>query len=587
MPKKEVRGVEYEGVVNERPQICLVDMPDGVSELLRNQRYSCTKSSTGSLIDVSKERREATHLLQPDYSIPPNIHEYDVVVLDMGSPKKTVYEGSGLSLKTVSGKSTYALLSRYPQQIFDSRPFGLNALKNSINDLLKKQSLILVFADAEVVMDYEIVEINARSTDVCDNKRFSSFQFSHALPSYENKFGKLIKAPEKPSRFTPMVLKYMVDGEYNIIFTHPRRWDGRQNVLSENFFPIATNNNGEIVSYAQVSGEGVIFVFPQIKNKGGFLVDFFDVHMSELFPKLFPYSGQFGWLDDGSYPLPGEMELREARVAIEEKYSFDVVSNEAALQDLKSEYGFLRDIITGTSDVLVKAVEQYLAWLGFSSVVNMDDHNPETLEEDIQVDCGTKLLVIEVKGIGGTSTDKACSQISKIKYRRSEQRGRFDVFGLYIVNHQRYVSPKDRANPPFTPDQINDACLDKRGLVTTYDLYKAYFLILGGVLEKSFVRDKLFDIGLIDFYPSDLRCLGVVKELFKKGCVAIVVLDGVELSVGMKLIAKKGDSYSVHLINGLQVDGAPVSQVSDGEVGVSLNSPIKKLSELFISSTRE
>ncbi len=587
MPKKTIQLVDPVDPLNERPQVCLVDLPDGVSDLLKKKRYSCTDASTGSLINVPKDRRDATHLLQPDYSIPKNIHEYDIVVLDMGSPKSTNYESSGFNVKSVSGKSTYALLSRYPQQIFDSRPFGLSALKHSINDLLKKKSLVVVFADTEIEVNYEIVEINAQSNRVCDNKTCSSLQFCNVLPEYTSKFGKIVKAPEKSSRFTPVVLKYMEGGDYKVIFKHPGEWNGHKRVLSEKFFPIAINDSDEIVSYAQLVEDAVIFVFPQIRNKGEFILEFFDVHMSELFPQLFPYSGQFGWLEDGSYPLPGEIQLRETRLAIEEKYKSDVSSNETALQDLKTEFSFLRDLITATGDELVKAVEEYFAWLGFPSVKNMDDHDPETLEEDIQVDFESRLLVVEVKGIGGTSTDKACSQISKIKYRRSEERGRFDVFGLYVVNHQRYISPKDRTNPPFTSDQIKDARLDKRGLVTTYELYKAYFLIVGGVLDKGFVRERLFDIGLIDFYPSELTCLGVVEELFKNGCVAIVSIEDIELSVGTRLIAKKGDSYSVHVIKGLQVNGAPVEAVSNGEVGISMDKPIRNRSELFIGTIQE
>lgn len=164
-------------------------------------------------------------------------------------------------------------------------------------------------------------------------------------------------------------------------------------------------------------------------------------------PDVFPFHGEFGWLENGDYLLLGESNLLQQKADIEEKYIKDIAENNDSMLRLKEENKFLADFISETGDTLVSSVEHYLRWLGFESVINVDDTKPDILEEDIQVDCEDRFLVIEVKGIGGTSTDKDCSQISKIRYRRAEQRGKFDVFGLYIVNHQRYMPPKSRSNP--------------------------------------------------------------------------------------------------------------------------------------------
>ena len=66
-------------------------------------------------------------------------------------------------------------------------------------------------------------------------------------------------------------------------------------------------------------------------------------------------------------------------------------------------------------------------------------------------------MTIEVKGISGTSTDKDCSQIDKVVKRKMKKYDRTDVNGLYIVNHQRYLPPLSRDNPPFKDIQIKDA----------------------------------------------------------------------------------------------------------------------------------
>ncbi|MBF2719989.1 hypothetical protein IP510_08865 [Psychrobacter sp. NG254] len=243
----------------------------------------------------------------------------------------------------------------------------------------------------------------------------------------------------------------------------------------------------------------------------------------------------------------------------------------------------MHELIFQTGDELVKSIQKYMDWLGFDSIVDMDEKVIDVFEEDLQIETDKGLLVIEIKGIGGTSTDKACSQISKIKYRRAEQRGKFDVFGLYIVNHQRYLAPENRANPPFTENQINDAKLENRGLITTCSLYEAYFLIEDGIITKEEVRNSLFDCGLITLEPSNTTSIGISNEIFKNGKVAILNLtDTCTIKIGSTLIGKKDGKLSKLAINSIQLDGYDVDEATIGEVGIALNLPIKKGTELFL-----
>lgn len=223
----------------------------------------------------------------------------------------------------------------------------------------------------------------------------------------------------------------------------------RKNQQIEGFFPLLLNERDEIVSYAHFVKKSIVFVFPDVTDKPNFVSELFKTYLPEVVPEIFPFHGEFKWLSEGDYLLPGENKLLLEKAELEDKFNKDIAENESKLASLKVKYKFLSDLITETGDTLVTAVETFLKWLGFESVVNLDDTNPEILEEDIQVDYKDRFLVIEIKGIGGTSTDKDCSQISKIKYRRAEQRGKFDVFGLYIVNHQRYMPPKSRATPIY------------------------------------------------------------------------------------------------------------------------------------------
>ncbi|VVP61513.1 hypothetical protein PS874_06269 [Pseudomonas fluorescens] len=469
----------------------------------------------------------------------------------------------------VTGKSTYGLLSQYPEQVFNSKAWGAGQFREVIKEMLTKESILIVFASENNQVDYDIVQIGHSQNNIVNSINHSTLSLCNGIYNFKNKHGSKISLSDKVNNFT-VLAKYLDGAEYDVIF-----------YTDDDMLPLLVNEAGETVAYVKSVDKGFVFVLPQIKRKKEFLLEFFNDSLSDLFPDLFPFNGLFGWLNDGSYPLPGEEDLRQNRKLIENKYKDDVAENESALVKLKDDHKFLRDILSETGEQLVVALAQYFEWLGFGSVRSMDEHSVDVLEEDLQIDLDQGILVVEIKGIGGTSKDSECAQISKIKNRRMAQRQAFDVKALYVVNHQRFVSPRARTNPPFTPHQIKDAQYDERGLISTYELYKAYFYIIGGLLKKEAVREKLLEFGLVEFSP-DLIELGVADELYMRGSVVILNLSGQRISVGMTLVAKKGGEYFTHKIISVRVNNVDVDAADQGEIGVGVNGTIKKGSEIFI-----
>lgn len=147
------------------------------------------------------------------------------------------------------------------------------------------------------------------------------------------------------------------------------------------------------------------------------------------------------------------------------------------------------------------------------------------------------------------------------------------------------MPPKSRANPPFTVNQISDASHDKRGLLTTYDLYKAYFLIEEGILQKEDVIESLFKTGLISLEPRNILSIGVPHELYLDGHVAILNLDGITLTVGDILIVRKQDDYSKVRVDSIQVNEVEVNSCHQGEIGIKLDRKLKRDSELFVMAS--
>jgi hypothetical protein len=190
-------------------------------------------------------------------------------------------------------------------------------------------------------------------------------------------------------------------------------------------------------------------------------------------------------------------------------------------------------------------------------------------------------LVIEVKGLAGTSTDSDCSQVSKIKYRRARERQRFDVFALYIVNHERFKPPEARRNPPFSREQITDADNDERGLLTTYQLFQLYFDIEEGLVTKEDAREALKRFGLVEFDPSASELLGVPAELHYGDKVAILELKGISLRIGDALVLRSGGRLLKVIVVGLQVQSKDVEIAAEGEVGVKVDQKIPKGAQVW------
>lgn len=567
--------------IHQHPMICLFDFNDDVLQELERLQFNCTQGSFGSSIRVNNEQY-AEKLMKLNHDYPKNLHEFDIVMLDMTGNKIEDFSHDDYSLDNNKGSKAHALLSRFPEQIFDPRPFSVNIISNEIKEIIKKKSIIIAFCGQENKADYEFVEITSRGSNVTGKGSYSNLNFYSSVASRSKRHGnKSVIA--KGNKISSIFEKHLNGIEYSNVFNHPTIWKDGKNKNIEEFIPLLLNDRGEITSYAHFVNNCLVLVFPDINEKSQFVSELFKTYLPDIMPDIFPYHGEFGWLDNGEYLLPNEGELLKQKSDLGVEYQKNLHELEQKIGDTRKQYRFLHELIFQTGDDLVKSIQEYMVWLGFDSVVDMDEKATEIFEEDLQIETDKGLLVIEIKGIGGTSTDKACSQISKIKYRRAEQREKFDVFGLYIVNHQRYLAPKNRINPPFTENQINDAKLEKRGLITTYSLYEAYFLIEDGIMTKEEVRDSLFDFGLITLEPRNTVSIGISNEVFKNGKIAILNLtDTCTIKAGSILIGKKDGKLSKLAINSIQLNGSDVDEATIGEVGIALSMPIKKGTELFL-----
>lgn len=576
---KEEEEKQNQSNVNEEPRICMFNFSKEVTENLIKNRFNCIVASLGTQIKVANERQFDNHICYLNHYVPENLHEFQVCAIDLTNDITCDYELN--MLKDIQQKAVEKLLfwCEYPTTIFDPRPIASSIIYDKLNSLFNKEFVLIVFAHKKEAVIYKIAALDSNGYRVIKEVSKSNYDFA-IIPHSSNKFGTITNVMMQDSPIGQLLKKYNNQITYQATFHHPTRWENNEKIKLESFVPLLTDIDDEIVSYVQRYNKGLIFVFPQIDNKKEFLKDLFDTVLPSIIPRLFPCSTQFSWLSDEQYSLPNTIVLQDEKRTIIRQFEEKLSEIEQKVEFNYKEYKFLHDMITETGDKLVKAVETYFKWLGFSNVVNVDETEPTIKEEDLRIILDDGLLVVEVKGIGGTSTDGECSQISKIRFRRSRERNKFDVKALYIVNHQRYLPPEQRKNPPFTENQIKDANDDSRGLLTTYELFKLYFLIEENIFTKEYIRMRLQDYGLVKFEPQG-KSLGVAEEWFKDGHVVILNIVGTKIKVGDEVLVRKDEKYFRRIIKSIQVNDQNVLEASNGEIGIELEEPVPKKSEFY------
>jgi hypothetical protein len=567
-------------VYQERPQICLIDIDAKAEENLRAAGFNCGAGSFGSPVKFSDSK---THLLKVDNDLPHNLHEFDIVVIDLKDRAPLDYS-SQLEISTGTSADGVFIVCEYPQTIFDPRPFSGEVAKDDLTDITQRSSIFIIFGSSPKQIEYQFVTM--RSSGYTRDRKINLSNYGF-LPFGINPANRKGNATEVVEGFalSDILKRYNPDFSYEAVFEHPYKYVDGRSVQDEDFIPLIRNMDNGIVSFAQVINSNIALVFPQLKDKKAFLLDLFRTYLPEIKPELFPFSTKFAWLKSEEYRLPGEANLVAQRATLKKEYESRIEAIELAIEENKVKHSFLHNLLKGTGTELVKATEQYFYWLGFDKIENLEENRPQLNEEDLRITLEHGLLVVEVKGISGTSKDSECSQISKIRRRREKERSAHDVSALYIVNHQRYFPPENRTNPPFTKTQITDAESDERGLLTTYDLFKLYFCVEAGIVTKEDARSALLNYGLVTFKPSNSDSLGYPRELYRNNTVGIFELNDMTVRVGDELIIFEQGKYGKVRIEGIQDHNKSVDEASKGEIGFKFSDPIKKSSEVWKPKT--
>lgn len=565
-------------ILFQEPKICLFDFNEETINLVKEKGYNITSATLGSPIQVPNKNTKDYHLCRSNHSFPKNIHEYDIISINMPNKDAIPYNDKDKELPDNKNNIDYSFISQFPQTVFDPRPFASSILAEELNE----NKIIIVFASQEEIINYNIAKIDNTGFRFDKTEQWSNYSFYQKNLQANNKSGKEINITTSNSDLKSLFYNLKDELYYDTIFEHRMTWKNNHRTKSNQFIPLIENADNEIISFIDfINGNYLIFL-PQLKNKEKLLIPLLDEILPDIFPSYFPYSTKFKWVNRKEYWLPNHKKMLEEKHKIQKKYENQLKKINNEIEENKLNYKFLHEIITQTDDNLVEAVKDFLEWLGFNKVKKMDDHNNVIKEEDLQIELNDGLLVIEVKGIGGTSKDSDCNQINKIKYRRAKERKKFDVFGLYIVNHQRYLPPLERENPPFTKNQIKDAENEERGLLTTWDLFRTYYFIKDNLATKKEIKNKLTDFGLVQLFPDNLVFLDKIDEIFMDGNIFIMDLDNIKIKINDELVVFKDNNYKKVKITNIQIDDRDVEYAKNAEVGIKINDKVNRNSEVYL-----
>lgn len=555
----------------EKTKICCFDVDKNSVKYLKEE-HEVFEGTLGKKINMPSKRSCSEHVL-PNYHFPKGMHEYDVFIFDMGNSETIdFFRGDYISVHNETTEEKFIICER-SVTTFNPIPIGAFAFNRLISEKKDKKPIYIVFQKDYIQRQYKWC--NQNDYHLC-TEEFYNYEFVR-VPEIENRYGKQVVLTDR--RVSELLFKNRLDDvEYFCVYDCIGR---------KGFVPLLLNKNGECVSYVQISDNAIVFMLPQMKDKAAFLKHLFENLLYENFSEYFPAVEEKRWIHKKEYLLPNEERMRKELEQAKKEYEAKKAEIEARMVENREQYEFLHTMITGTGDELVKAVIQYLEWLGFEDVVNADeDEGREYNEEDIRITIPDGLFILEVKGIHHNSTDDECARVGKYKLRWMEELKTTNVKALYVVNHQRNVEPIKRDNPPFTDVQKSDARSGYRGMVTTWQLYNLYYDIERGVISKADVREALMQYGLVEFAPKGAVKLGLPYRYCRNNVIC-VELNGQTVTKGEEMYAYDGQHWHKAEVLSIEIDNQRVESVDNGHVGFGLSEELPEKVEVYVKHKEE
>ena len=557
------------------PKILLMNIDSSVGEHLRAKGFNIDAGSFGNRYRVSETSSRRLYEVRGNAEIPKYYAEKQIVVIDLNSeitdePQNNIFlDGEG---------NPFMMTSRLG--IIDPRPINMSLLQNDFDRIYQNKGIFIIFASTTTAINGENFNNNINIYDI----KYHTWSFLSIFNPYfaKEQIGAEIVLSLQDGIMGNFLLKYLPSSEYLCKFE-------LHSYLIEKFLLFAKNKFDDIVSGVIEPKDGndksgLIFLFPQIKNKAEFLAEFLSDVLPQITPNLFPHHEGKKWVYHPEYELEPVLKRKAEIQQIQSQAESRIAQLEAEIEKERQQHQYMYDLLTETGDNLVSAVKQTLEILGFKGVVDADEqianeNKSKNKDEDLQItlEDGT-LILTEVKGLTGKSSDGDVLQVSKHLVPRMRQLNKTNIRGLFIVNHQRNLRPSDRISGK--DNLFNQSVLETSetvgfGLMTTWNLYKILrnFQKLGWIYEQ--VKPLFIQNGFIEPIPVHYQYIGTIDEYWKKNnAIGVNLAESVELHKGDKIAYEFDIEFEEQVVESLQIDKTSVEiaragQLAGIEIGIS------------------
>lgn len=568
----------------DHPQVLLLDV-DTASELaLREAGFNISTGSFGTPYKIAA--RDGMQQVIENGHLPANYTEQEIIIADLVSRPPTDL-GRG---QTASSPRQASWWTRADTGLIDPRPSFMSTFRGDFDRTVEYGGVFVIFADARhnegnfvfghLGRDAFGRDQFMREDFYCDNWSMLSLLAPYALvASFAT--GRDIRPIEATGhRSFDTLSRTIADHLSTASFSctmQPRTYQ-----LKERWVPLATNRFGEAVATLIVPEEeakGWVLLLPNLDDRPRFLKRLLVGVLPEMAPQLFPHVEGARWVEHSEYELPGVLDLKGHIRQVEEEARVRVGELEERITATRHDLGYLHDLLTEQGRPLVEAVKRTLEMLGFRNVVDVDAElvaagQPDK-DEDLRIEDGSPLVLVEVKGVRGTSSDDDALQVAKHIAPRMKKLGRTDVKGLVIINHQRHLPALEREQDPFRDLVVTSATEQDIGLMTAWDLYRVTRSFLANGWTHEHVRDLFYRSGRIRPLPDHYGPLGTVEKFRDKIGVVSVRLNEGELGLHDRIAFDLPWGFEEHVVESLQVEGAPVDPAPEGSLA-GIKTPLTK-----------
>lgn len=565
-----------------KTNVCCFDLSKDCIMYLQSLGLNVYDGSLGSIFSIKWNSRSYGYIsVLHDTDYPLNLQEYHVFIHDMGSASKKEYHGADHVIQGVENPRERYLVCSYPINNFDLRPYGSYRIRGKLSKFSNHRRIEVIFTEAENTVEYTSNCVGYN--DLRTEGTFSYYDSWNILRGHD-RYGKRVECEEN------WVSRVLFEGRLSSIVYYrtyilPTGKQGDKRVFDKSYLPLLKNESGDCVAYCYADNSDYVqFVLPQVEDKAGLLKKLFEEVLFPLFSDYFPDIEARRWIHNSAYLLPEERQIQETISRKQEEYKKEIEDLEKQALAIGEKFSYLKQLITESGSKLVNAVKAYLEWLGFENVVDKDETVKEggIKEEDLCFEYKGIFVLVEVKGINGTSTDSECSQIDKIVNRRMRALKTTDVHGVYVVNHQKNIEPIKRQVPPFNDTQIKDAEYQSRTLMFTAQLFSLYSDIENGYITREEAREDFLQSGMANFRKK-FTSLGIPYDYHQQDTVICLDLDGSIVSNGDTLFYKDtlGRLVAVE-VESIQQENNTLKSASQGKTGIKVSQKFPRNREVFI-----